>query len=62
LRARPEEAARLIATGRGVRGTSVEYLVNVAERLQLLGLSDPAIDQLLTRVREVQAEGTQPQT
>lgn len=57
----PEEAARLIATGRGVRGTSVEYLVNVAERLQLLGLSDPGIDQLLTRVREVQAEGAQPQ-
>jgi cation transport protein ChaC len=51
-----EEAARLIATGRGARGTSLEYLVNVAERLQLVGLSDPSIDALLVRVREVLGE------
>jgi len=46
-----DETARLIATGRGVRGTSLEYLENVAARLELLGLSDPAIDDLLLRVR-----------
>jgi len=46
-----DETARLIATGRGVRGTSLEYLENVAARLDLLGLSDPAIDDLRARVR-----------
>jgi glutathione-specific gamma-glutamylcyclotransferase len=51
-----DEAARLIATGRGVRGTSLEYLENVADRLALLGLSDPAIDDLLQRVRKLLPE------
>jgi glutathione-specific gamma-glutamylcyclotransferase len=46
-----EEAARLIATGRGVRGTSLEYLERVVERLDLLGLEDPAIGDLRQRVR-----------
>jgi cation transport protein ChaC len=46
-----EEAARLIATGRGVRGTNLEYLENLAERLDLLGLRDPAIEDLLRRTR-----------
>src|SRR5262245_12147477 len=54
-----EESARLIAPGRGARGTSLEYLVNVAERLQLVGLSDPSIDTLLARVREVLEERPQ---
>jgi glutathione-specific gamma-glutamylcyclotransferase len=54
-----EESARLIATGRGARGTSLEYLVNVADRLQLVGLSDPSIDTLLMRVREVLEERPQ---
>jgi cation transport protein ChaC len=47
-----DETARLIATGRGVRGTSLEYLENVAARLDLLGLSDPAISDLRQRVRQ----------
>jgi cation transport protein ChaC len=46
-----EETARLIATGRGVRGTCLEYLENLAERLELLGLEDPAIRELHARVR-----------
>lgn len=46
-----EETARLIATGRGVRGTSLEYLENVAERLELVGLHDPELDELRQRVR-----------
>ena len=41
-----EETARLIATGRGIRGTCLEYLENLAERLDLLGLSDPDITAL----------------
>jgi cation transport protein ChaC len=46
-----EETARLIATGRGIRGTCLEYLENLAERLDLLGLDDPAIAELRRRVR-----------
>jgi len=50
-----EETARIIATGRGVRGTCLEYLENLAERLDLLGLHDPDITTLRTRVREILA-------
>lgn len=46
-----EETARIIATGRGVRGTCLEYLENLADRLDLLGLRDPDIDELRARVR-----------
>lgn len=48
-----EETARLIATGRGIRGTCLEYLENLADRLHLLGLSDPDIDELRLRVRRL---------
>ena len=47
-----DETVRLIATGRGFRGTCLEYLENVAERLELLGLGDQAIDDLRQRVRQ----------
>jgi cation transport protein ChaC len=47
-----EETARLVATGRGIRGTSLEYLENLADRLELLGLDDPAIAELRRRARE----------
>jgi cation transport protein ChaC len=54
-----DETARMIATGRGVRGTCLEYLENLAERLQLLGLDDPAIHDLHTRVRrQLEAQTT----
>jgi cation transport protein ChaC len=46
-----DETARLIATGRGTRGTCLEYLENLAERLELLGIHDPAIHDLRARVR-----------
>ena len=46
-----EETARLVATGRGVRGTSLEYLENLANLLELLDLSDPAIVELRRRSR-----------
>jgi cation transport protein ChaC len=48
-----EETARLIATGCGVRGTCLEYLENLAERLELLGLDDPAIRVLRQRVHRL---------
>jgi glutathione-specific gamma-glutamylcyclotransferase len=46
-----EETARLIATGCGARGTCLEYLENLAERLELLDLVDPALSELRQRVR-----------
>lgn len=55
-----DETARLIATGRGFRGTSLEYLENVAERLDLLGFSDPAINDLRRRVRQSVEQRPQP--
>ena len=50
-----EETARIIATGRGVRGTCLEYLENLAERLDLLGLHDADIAELRARVRQLLA-------
>jgi len=55
-----EETARLIATGRGIRGTCLEYLENVADRLDLLGLDDPAIRDLRARVRRYIEPHPQP--
>jgi cation transport protein ChaC len=46
-----EETVRLIASGKGMVGTSLEYLEKLTERLQLVGLSDPAMTELLTRTR-----------
>lgn len=55
-----EETARIIATGRGLRGTCLEYLENLADRLDLLGLRDPDIDELRARVRQL-LQAAQPQ-
>jgi cation transport regulator ChaC len=42
-----------------VRGTCLEYLENLAERLELLGIDDPAIRDLHRRVRQhVEAQTT----
>jgi len=55
-----EETARLIATGRGARGTCLEYLENLAERLDLLGLEDRAIRDLHVLVRRYLEPQLQP--
>lgn len=55
-----DETARLIATGRGVRGTSLEYLENLADRLDLLGLGDPELNELRRRVRQLLEPSTSP--
>jgi cation transport protein ChaC len=49
------ETARLIATGRGVRGTCLEYLENLVERLDLLELSDPDLSELRRQVHALLA-------
>ncbi|HWE17205.1 MAG TPA: gamma-glutamylcyclotransferase [Hyphomicrobiaceae bacterium] len=55
-----EETARLIATGAGFRGTCLEYLENLAERLELLGLEDAAIRELRVRARRYLEPQPQP--
>ena len=48
-----EEQAQIIATAVGGRGPNTEYLWNTAAHLQELGLRDPDLDWLATRVREL---------
>jgi glutathione-specific gamma-glutamylcyclotransferase len=47
----PEEMARMIANGRGRIGSNLEYLDRLAERLQILGVTDPALDDLRLRAK-----------
>jgi cation transport protein ChaC len=54
------EAAQMIASGSGLVGTSLEYLEKLTERLQLVGLSDPAMEELLTRIRSGVFHGAGP--
>jgi len=46
-----EEMARMIANGRGRIGSNLEYLDRLAERLQLIGATDPALEELRMRAR-----------
>ena len=48
-----EEQARIIARAVGGRGPNTEYLYNTAAHLAELGLHDPALDWLTTRVRSL---------
>jgi cation transport protein ChaC len=47
-----DEIARMIANGRGRIGSNLEYLNNLAARLQLLGFTDPALDEVRLRARQ----------
>ncbi|WP_415183393.1 gamma-glutamylcyclotransferase [Phaeovulum sp.] len=46
----PEDQAQIIARARGDRGPNVDYLFNTARHLHELGLPDPELDWLVTRV------------
>jgi len=48
-----EEQAQIIARAVGGRGPNTEYLYNTAEHLTSVGLHDPALEWLATRVREI---------
>jgi cation transport protein ChaC len=48
-----EEQARIIARAAGGRGPNTEYLFNTAAHLGELGITDPELDWLSRRVREV---------
>jgi glutathione-specific gamma-glutamylcyclotransferase len=47
----PEAQAQIIATRQGVRGPNRDYLYATAQHLSELGLADPDLDALVTRVR-----------
>ncbi len=47
------ETARIIATGKGVLGPNLDYLVNLVEHLELLGLEDTAIFRLHDLARQI---------
>lgn len=53
----PEEQARLIATRAGQRGPNRDYLWNTVAHLDELGLSDPALQELAQRVRDLCPDG-----
>ncbi len=51
-----EHIARLIATGRGKRGSARDYLANVVAQLDALGIRDGALHALLARVEAMAAQ------
>ncbi len=52
-----EEQARIIAGATGGRGPNDEYLYNTSTHLSDLGISDPDLDWLATRVRSIRGDG-----
>lgn len=50
-----ERQAMMIATARGGRGPNHEYLFNTVAHLETLGIADPDLDWLVTRVRSLQS-------
>lgn len=48
-----EEQAQIIATAHGGRGPNRDYLFNTAAHLTQIGLSDPDLDWLCDRVRQI---------
>jgi cation transport protein ChaC len=44
------EAARMIASGRGLLGTNLEYFENLAEHVALLGIEDDVFEEMRSRI------------
>jgi len=57
VRLEMDEMARMIANGRGYIGSNLEYLDRVAERLALIGVADPAVDDLRRLARSCMDTG-----
>ena len=51
----PEETARIIATGEGILGANREYLFNLVEHLDILGIDDEELRDLHRRVRTIES-------
>ncbi|TFL20034.1 gamma-glutamylcyclotransferase [Jannaschia formosa] len=52
-----ERQAKIIAHAAGGRGPNHEYLTKTAEKLHALGIGDPDIDWLVSRVQQMRADG-----
>jgi len=52
-----ERQAEIIAHAQGGRGPNHEYLTKTAEGLHALGIGDPDLDWLVSRVQQMRAEG-----
>jgi cation transport protein ChaC len=51
----PEETARIIATGEGILGANRDYLFNLVEHLDALGVEDEELRDLHRRVRAAES-------
>jgi cation transport protein ChaC len=51
-----DEAAAVIAAASGRLGSCADYLLSTADHLATLGLADPYIEDLASRVRAIQGE------
>jgi len=47
----PEQIATLVLTARGSSGRCRDYVTSIAEKLQALGIQDPAVSELCARIR-----------
>ncbi len=54
-----EEQARIIAVAQGGRGSNSEYLLNTVRHLSELGIADPELEWLASRVQALQSEPDQ---
>jgi cation transport protein ChaC len=50
-----EAQAQLIAGARGLSGANIDYLRDLTDHLRAEGVSDPAMEHLLTRVDDLEA-------
>jgi glutathione-specific gamma-glutamylcyclotransferase len=50
-----DETARIIATGHGILGANREYLYNLVDQLEVLGITDDAMHDLHLRVRAIES-------
>lgn len=53
-----EDQARIIARAVGGRGPNTQYLYNTARHLAELGIADPELEWLASRVRDIEGEST----
>ena len=55
-----ERAAHHIAFAEGRRGACRDYLINTAVHARAIGIHDPYIEELMTRVAQLRGEKVEP--
>ena len=51
-----DEQAHLVATGKGDRGTALDYLANTIKHIDELGISDPQLHEVYAKAQTLQAK------